>query len=96
MAKANEPAFPTTSQLEMPELGSHTLSGGDPRPPKFTKARPGLTKREYFAAMAMQAQLASERWDHASGEVARRSCSYADALIAELEKEHPVGFFWPI
>lgn len=44
----------------------------------------GLTKREYFAAMA-SINLASEFTKH--GDAARFSVQYADALIAELNKE---------
>jgi hypothetical protein len=48
----------------------------------------GLTKREYFAAMAMQGYLAS--YDGVSipdaGNVAWRAVEYADALINELNK----------
>lgn len=55
----------------------------------------GLTKREYFAAMAMQGMLSS-RWvaDFASdclstemhSGIAKSSLAYADALLKELEK----------
>lgn len=48
----------------------------------------GLTKREYFAAMAMQGALSSiTGGDWASAiNVAKRSVEYADALIEELNK----------
>ena len=50
----------------------------------------GLTKRELFAAMAMQGELASDDGafylDNESL-LASRSVRYADALIAELNKE---------
>lgn len=57
----------------------------------------GLTKRELFAAMAMQGMAASEFWeenmqaDRAGGdsmvrEVAHIAVLAADALLAELEK----------
>lgn len=47
----------------------------------------GLTKREYFAAMAMQGILAS-RNDYATPEdVAKYSVSMADALIERLNKD---------
>jgi hypothetical protein len=44
----------------------------------------GLTKREYFAAMAMQGILA--RACYRTGDAARQSIMYADALLKELEK----------
>ena len=54
----------------------------------------GLTKREYFAAMAMQGQLAgvaaeylSQGYDAADNQVdiARKAVDYADALLIALE-----------
>ncbi len=51
----------------------------------------GLTKRELFAAMAMQGLLASPVYgpDPISfPETAPLAVAYADALIAELEKAH--------
>jgi hypothetical protein len=44
---------------------------------------PGLTKREYFAAMAMQANADN---DATPEEIAFDSVKLADALIAELNK----------
>ena len=48
----------------------------------------GLTKREYFAAMAMQGLIAS--WGQHDvtdfGEIASDAVLAADALLAELEK----------
>lgn len=45
----------------------------------------GLTKREQFAAMAMQGLLShNSNWRPTS--VAKASVDYADALLAELEK----------
>ena len=46
----------------------------------------GLTKREYFAAKAMQGLLASDRsWSF--GDCVEYSVRYADALLKELAKE---------
>lgn len=49
----------------------------------------GLTKREYFAAMAMQGYIASYTGDEAvpTGYAAEMSVKYADALIAALNKQ---------
>ena len=49
----------------------------------------GLTKREYFAAMAMQGFCANEESyvDCEFDEVAEMSLFQADALIEELNKE---------
>ena len=47
----------------------------------------GLTKREMFAAMAMQAQLsASDTKDTTTHGIAKWSVDYADALLAKLAK----------
>lgn len=53
--------------------------------------KPGLTKREYFAAMAMQGfcsyeskeNILIEQWEE---KWAKTACRIADALIAELSK----------
>lgn len=52
----------------------------------------GLTKREHFAAMAMQGALASfykEASDEALEMIPTYALKIADALIAELNKEKP-------
>ncbi len=49
----------------------------------------GLTKREYFAAMAMQGEIASYSGLSTSAQpeiVASRAVAFADALIVELNK----------
>lgn len=46
----------------------------------------GLTKREYFAAMAMRDVLAAGRPDNVMVEC-RVAVAYADALLAELERQ---------
>ncbi len=45
----------------------------------------GLTKREYFAALAMQGMVS--RTSVSYKETAGRAVSYADALIKELNNE---------
>lgn len=53
--------------------------------------RDGLTKREYFAALAMQGQMANEeilvRYGLYAADIARAAVAQADALIAALNKE---------
>jgi hypothetical protein len=51
---------------------------------------PGLTKREYFAGLAMQGLLSNPaQIDTTNFEwIARHAKGYADALLAELEAEH--------
>lgn len=70
MNKANAPAFATPS-VELPEC--------------IEPGQIGLTKRELFAAMAMQGMLADGAVDIAST-LAKLSVAYADALLAELSK----------
>jgi hypothetical protein len=45
----------------------------------------GLTKREYFAAMAMQGILSSSA-DRGESYVATQSVKFADELLKQLEK----------
>lgn len=48
----------------------------------------GLTKREYFAGLAMQGLLVTKAVEHLRPEfVAARSVVFADALIAALNAE---------
>lgn len=49
------------------------------------KSSPELTKREYFAAMAMQGLMASDTRDIPEN-LAIGSVAVADALIAELNR----------
>ena len=50
---------------------------------------PGLTKREFFAAMAMQGLLAQESgdWCRSEVETAKMAVSQADSLMEALESE---------
>lgn len=77
MENKYQPAFPISSEgLKMREDGQWSDCFG-------------ISKREYFAAMAMQGALASctnaDDWVTPSS-VAAKSVEYADALLAELEK----------
>ena len=77
MSNANEAAFP----LPTVELSSREREWGVP----------GLTKREYFAGLAMQGLVAApvniSRRFIIPDEAAERALEYADALLAELAKE---------
>lgn len=79
--KSDEPAFPTENTVDG-QRGFSPMSGG-------------LTKREYFAACAMQGLLAGLGIVEEAGdlkglvmpkEAAQVSVNYADALLAELSK----------
>jgi len=78
LKKADQPAFP----YEYFKKVSPHAEG------KFAHA--GLTKREYFAAMAMQGLI--QKWGTAFGDgsvpkaIAMDAIQMADALLAELEK----------
>lgn len=50
----------------------------------------GLTKREYFAGLAMQGLLANSAEDELQrgvGRIAHISVEHADAILAELDEE---------
>lgn len=79
MSKANEPAFP----VPIHDTPNHGLMPSD---------YPGMTKREYFAAMAMQGMLANEALiNQVEGPsvnyITQASIVMADALLAELQSE---------
>ena len=80
----NEPAFPTDHKEMIHGRWERKITGG-------------LTKREYFAAKAMQGLMKEPRFlatDFPGGEASSEWCKHraavavemADALIAELEK----------
>jgi hypothetical protein len=48
----------------------------------------GLTKREYFAALALQGFVLNQAYLKAPRENARAAVEQADALIEELNKEN--------
>lgn len=78
---ASDPAFPHTPSRQMRMDGSYPGAS----------VRGGLSKRELFAAMAMQGQLSFSPRDsafekaHQPEDVARVSVSMADALICALD-----------
>lgn len=79
MSNANEPAFSTEERSKS----------------AFTNSwRGGITKREYFAALAMQGLLANSFDDHQGqplstasyADIADIAVKHADAVLAHLEK----------
>lgn len=68
MKNADQPAHPTVSL----NVKSGNVENFD-----------GLTKREYFAAMAMQGMLANSFWGEQ--DVAEQAIRYADELLKQLE-----------
>ena len=81
MKSGNLPAAPCTAYApeglpEVTELGGRTASF------------PGLTKREYFAGLAMQSILAADtEQSYTSESIAREATQVADALLSALEQE---------
>lgn len=66
----------------------------DPSTCKFNFPTHGLTKREYFAAIAMNGCLSNEApdYEHLSPEgLATSAVKYADCLIKELNKKEENG-----
>lgn len=80
---ADTPAFPVPS-----ETGGHWA---DPETCKIWEHYSGMSKREYFAALAMQGLLAVQEspWMTESDTkgIAVTAVAQADALIAALSKE---------
>lgn len=73
----NEPAFPVGEDVLLHRVAVKDLH-------KYT----GLTKREYFAGLAMQGMLSadSDLFGKDSSELAFYAVGQADALLLELEK----------
>jgi hypothetical protein len=73
MTNANDSAFARP-------LGEVT----NPGEPAISDESEGLTKREYFAAMAMQGLIA---WPTGTQDIAAEAVEHADALIKALNTE---------
>jgi hypothetical protein len=80
MSNANEPAFPM--QRYIPKEGGGFLDLGE-----YMAMPEGLTKREYFAAMALQGLLSwgPDAYDCKYVVAARAAVAHADSLIAALK-----------
>jgi len=79
VSNANEPAYPT-KRVERVRIGE--TEGGY----AIEAVHHGLTKREYFAALAMQGLLADPEIVGKPEQYAKDAVTFADALLAELEK----------
>lgn len=82
MSRANQSAFPihvpASSGVHMGGTSGWTQNG---------YSMPGLTIREYFAAMAMQGILTRSHLEtNSQSALAVLAVSHADALLAELAK----------
>ncbi len=72
----NEPAFPINKTINDSE-GNFMVA----------VTCTGLTKREYFAAAAMQGLLSCGDYFFSEKSIVEEAVVFADVLIAELEKE---------
>lgn len=70
-------------------VNAYFFNGQDVNGEQYIDCGRGLTKRELFAAMAMQgfATKESSQTRSGAGAAALYAVRYADALIAELQKE---------
>lgn len=86
MENKNQPAFPVVMQ----QVGDDEYRASKPGDPKqFNRPMAGLSKREYFAGLAMQGMAANSHdamFMMKAAQIATTSVQLADALIAELEK----------
>lgn len=83
MKNADMPAMPQERDWQN-DMEAHVANPKSGVPPLEGA---GLTKREYFAAMAMSGYCSeSAGWDESAQEVARCSVAMADALLDKLEK----------
>lgn len=80
MAIKNEPAFPIPRELDSYDSSAETFQY-ESTPMSF-----GLTKREYFAAKALQGLCSNSFAGHLNSR-AETAVLLADALILELEKK---------
>lgn len=61
------------------------VEGNDPEFVRQCRPMKGLTKREYFAGLAMQAIATDSDFGGDPTDAADLACDYADALLARLE-----------
>lgn len=80
----SDKAFPSQYTETVEVEDDHPLMSGFVN---SLRIHPGLTKRELFAAMAMQAYLSNPHLDQGWTYTAEVSCKAADALISMLEKK---------
>ena len=89
MKNADKPIYPTTSQkINETEFFEYNL-------PNKEKQYSGLTKREYFAGLAMQGLLANSYGGMTSGgsrtfspnEISKLAVLHADELLKQLEEK---------
>lgn len=70
-----------TRNADMPAMATTRTVG------YVSESTSGLTKREYFAGLAMQGLCSHSGDYHQPEHLAQDAIMYADALLAELEKQ---------
>ena len=97
MKNGKQPIYPQSENWQN-DMEKHINTMGQSSSPSLQGI--GLTKREYFAGLAMQGLLANMAiTDYLRGNsvmpvpssIAKESIELADALLAELEAEQEVG-----
>ena len=81
MSNGNTPAFP----VEVDHYQDGSIRGRQTG--TYAGLEIGLTKRELFAAMAMQGLIASGYTQETFGDLQFDAVRHADALLAELSKQ---------
>jgi hypothetical protein len=96
MKNSEQPITPTTLR-QVGDFEYRIATSRDVMESKFLTSYFGLTKREYFAALAMQGLLSNPEWMHKDGnfkmlndefDVAVVSVGMADAVLKELDNEN--------
>lgn len=90
MNNSDHPAFPVSGTFTTRSFEHNKDSGmvSDQQVMTVTYSYDGLTKREYFAAMAMQGLLAY-KGDVIPDIVVEKAVLTADYLLKEIEKTNP-------
>lgn len=92
MTNGNDTITPLPPATFSSDLRQHLAEQGYGQREDFGWIHPkgGLTKREYFSAMAMQGMCANNEYSgkhsNASKQIAHKSVEIADALIEQLNK----------
>ena len=86
MENGNQPAFAQSENWQN-DMEKHVSKPTQYSSPSMEGI--GLTKREYFAGLVMQGLLANPNRLKAFtiGQVAEQAVTFADALLAELDKQ---------
>lgn len=89
MKNSEQPISPITLR-QIGDNDFRIATEKDIREGQFLKSFGGITKREYFAGLAMQSMCGFDLGQDnvVAKEYAKRSVVMADALLAELEKQN--------